>query len=102
MVELTSTQAKYLRGMAHALKPVVLIGQKGLTNELIRSTEEAFERHELIKVKFVDYKEKKQKSEIARALEARTGSHLAGMIGHIAIIYRQHPDPEKRKIVLPK
>lgn len=102
MRELTSTQAKYLRGMAHGLKPVVFIGQKGLTDALIRSTEEAFESHELIKVKFIDYKGKKQKTEIANAIAARTGSHLAGMIGHIAILYRQHRDPEKRKIILPK
>jgi RNA-binding protein len=102
MKELTSTQAKYLRGIAHGLKPVVFIGQKGLTDALIRSTEEAFDSHELIKIKFIDYKEKNQKEEIASALESRTGSHLAGMIGHIAILYRQHPDPEKRKILIPQ
>ena len=101
MKELTSTQAKYLRGIAHGLKPVVFIGQKGLTDAMIRSTEEAFASHELIKIKFIDYKEKKQKTEIARALEGRTGSRLAGMIGHIAILYKQHPDREKQKIVLP-
>jgi RNA-binding protein len=98
---LTSTQAKYLRGIAHGLKPVVFIGQKGLTDALIRSTEEAFDSHEIIKIRFIDYKEKKQKTEIARTLEGHTGSHLAGMIGHIAILYRQHHDPEKRKIILP-
>lgn len=54
MKELTSTQAKYLRGIAHGLKPVVFIGQKGLTDALIRSTEEAFDCHELIKIKFID------------------------------------------------
>ena len=101
MNSINSTQAKYLRGMAHGLKPVVFIGQRGLTDALIRSTGEAFESHELIKVKFIDYKEKKQKTEFAKALEARTGSYLAGMIGHIAILYRPHPDPEKRRIVLP-
>ncbi len=102
MKELTSIQSKYLRGVAHGLKPVVFIGQKGLTDALIRSTEEAFDSHELIKIKFIDYKEKKQKKEIAGALEDRTGSRMAGMIGHIAILYRQHPDPEKRKIIFPK
>lgn len=101
MKELTSTQAKYLRGIAHGLKPIIFIGQKGLTDALIRSTEEAFDHHELIKIKFIDFKEKKQKVELSRALEGRTGSQLAGMIGHIAILYRQHPDQEKRKIVLP-
>jgi RNA-binding protein len=102
MKKLTSTQTKYLRGIAHGQKPIVFIGQKGLTDALIRSTEEAFDSHELIKIKFIDYKEKKQKTEIAWSLERRTGSHLAGMIGHIAILYRQHPDPEKQKIILPK
>ena len=102
MKKITSTQAKYLRGIAHGLKPVVYVGQKGVTDALISSTEEAFDRHELIKIKFIDFIEKKQKTDIARVLESRTGSHLAGMIGHIAILYRQHPDQEKRKIVLPK
>jgi RNA-binding protein len=101
MKELTSTQAKYLRGIAHGLKPVVYVGQKGITDALISSTEEAFDRHELIKIKFIDFKEKNQKTDIAKALESRTGSHLAGIIGHIAILYRQHPDPGKQKIVLP-
>jgi len=102
MKKITSTQAKYLRGIAHGLKPVVYIGQKGLSDALIRSTEDAFDNHELIKIKFIDHKEKKLKTEIARALEGRTESHLAGMVGHIAIFYRQHPDPDKRKIVLPQ
>ena len=102
MKEITSTQAKYLRGIAHGLKPVVFIGQKGLTDALIRSAEEGFDSHELIKIKFIDHKEKKQKTEIARTLGGRTGSHLAGMIGHIAILYRQHRDPDKRQIFLPE
>ena len=55
MKKLTSIQAKFLRGLAHALKPVVFVGQKGLTTSLIASTDEAFQRHELIKVKFIDF-----------------------------------------------
>ncbi len=101
MKKLTSFQAKYLRGLAHALKPVVFVGQKGVTHALIKSTGEAFQRHELIKVKFIDFKEKGQKKEIAAALENKTNSQLAGMIGHVAILYRPHSDAEKRKIVLP-
>jgi RNA-binding protein len=102
MKKITSTQAKYLRGIAHGLKPVVYVGQKGFTDALIRSTKEAFDSHELIKIKFIGHKEKKLKTEIAHNLEGPTGSHLAGMVGHIAIFYKQHPDPEKRKIVLPE
>ena len=102
MEKLTGSQAKYLRGLAHDLKPIVFVGQKGATDALIASTEQAFERHELIKVKFIDFKEKKQKKEIAEAIELRTGCHLAGMIGHVATFYRPHSNPEKRRIVLPK
>jgi RNA-binding protein len=100
--KLTGIQAKYLRGRAHGLKPIVFVGQKGLTDALLRSVEEAFDRHELIKIKFVDFKEKKQKVELAAAIGAKTGSLVAGMIGHVAILYRQHSDPEKRKIALPE
>ena len=102
MKKLTGFQAKYLRGLAHALKPIVFVGQKGVTDALIASTEQAFDRYELIKVKFIDFKEKKQKKEIAEAIEMKTGCLLAGMIGHIATFYRPHSDPEKRRIVLPE
>ena len=101
MKNLTSIQAKYLRGIAHALKPVVFVGYKGVTNALIKSTDEAFQRHELIKVKFIDFKDKKQKKEIAAAIEDNTDSRMAGIIGHIAILYRPHSDPARRRIVLP-
>ncbi len=100
MKKLTSIQAKFLRGRAHALKPIVFVGQKGVTHALIKSTDEAFQRHELIKIKFIDFKEKEQKKEIAAAIEKKTNSQMAGIIGHIAIFYKQHSDPDKRKITL--
>ena len=53
MKKLTSIQAKFLRGQAHGLKPVVFVGQKGVTPALIASADEAFQRHELIKVKLL-------------------------------------------------
>lgn len=102
MKKLTGLQAKYLRGLAHDLKPIVFVGQKGVTDALIASTEQAFERHELIKVKFIDFKEKKQKKEIADAIMLTTGCFMAGIIGHVATFYRPHTDPERRRIVLPK
>jgi RNA-binding protein len=95
-------QKKYLRGLAHGLKPVVLIGQKGLTDELIKSAEQALQIHELIKVKFNDFKEKDQKEEISQVLEKKTGSELIGSVGHIYIFFKQQNDPEKRRIELPQ
>jgi RNA-binding protein YhbY len=52
MEKLKGFQRKYLRGLANSMKPVVFIGQKGLTPALRLSTENALNRHELIKVKF--------------------------------------------------
>ena len=95
-------QKKYLRGLAHSLKPVVLIGQKGLTDDLLKSAEQAFQSHELIKVKFNDFKEKEQKEQISSVLVKKTGSELVGSVGHIYIFFKQHNDPEKRRIQLPQ
>ena len=101
MKKLESFQRKYLRGLAHTLKPVVLIGQKGLTDTVLRSTKQAFEKHELIKIKFNDFKEKEQKKEISERLKSKTGSEIIGTIGHTVILYKQQKDPEKQKIRLP-
>lgn len=98
---LKGTQKKYLRGMAHHLKPTVMIGRSGLTAPVVRSVEAALDDHELIKVQFVEFKEKETKQDIAGRIEAEAGCELVGMIGHKAIFFRRHPDREKRRIVLP-
>jgi RNA-binding protein len=99
MPELTGATRKYLRGLAHHLKPLVLVGQKGVTDTLIGAVDEALELHELIKLKFNDFKE--QKKSLAKKIEEKTRSEMVGMIGNVAIFYRQQPDKEKRKIQLP-
>ena len=101
MNPLTGSHRKYLRGLAHGLKPVVLIGQNGLTETVLKAIDEALERHELIKIKFNEFKEKEQKAEILAKIEAATGGQVAGLIGHTAICFRSHPDPAKRSIRLP-
>ncbi len=102
MRKLESFQKKHLRGIAHGIKPLVFIGQKGLTPEVLSSAENAIESHELIKVKFNDFKEKEEKEEIAARIEKETGAENVGMIGHTVIFYRQQEDPEKRRIALPE
>jgi len=97
-IPLSGKQQKYLRGLAHGLSPVVLIGTRGVAEEQIRTIEDALLAHELIKVRFLDYKEEKR--ELARVIAEKTGSVLAGIVGHVAIFYRPHPDQKKRRIVL--
>ena len=102
MEKLKGFRRKYLKGLAHGLKPVVFVGQKGITPEVTKAVEEALNEHELIKIKFIDFKEKSQKEEITGAIETETESEQVGMIGHMAIFYRQQKDPEKRKILMPR
>ena len=96
MEPLKGSQRKYLRAQAHHLKPLVMVGAKGVTPQLIGSVDLALTDHELIKVKFVEFKEAKK--EIATEIAQATQSELVGLIGNIAILYRPNPDPEKRKI----
>lgn len=99
MDKLKGSQKKYLRAQAHHLKPLVIIGAKGVTEQLIGSVDLALKDHELIKVKFGEFKESKK--EISEEIAQTTKSELVGLIGNIAIFYRQNPTPEKRKIIIP-
>ena len=102
MDTLKGYQKKYLRELAHKLKPVVFVGQKGVTDTLLQSIDASLHAHELIKIKFIDHKEKDQKQSLLTQIEKSLGCGIAGLIGHVAIVYREHPDPEKRKITLPQ
>lgn len=99
LTTLKGSQKKYLRGLANPLKPIVFIGKGGLTPQVFDAIDEALLKQELIKIKFIEFKE--EKKELSREIEEKSNCILAGMIGHVAIFYRQHPDKEKRKIQLP-
>jgi len=99
--KLKGFQKKYLRGLAHSMKPVVLIGQKGCAGTVLSAINDALNTHELIKVKFIELKGKARKNEILVSVENKTACETVGMIGHTAILYREHNDPEKRRITLP-
>jgi RNA-binding protein len=100
MANLTGFQRKALRGQAHALKPLVRIGKQGLTEGALHEIDAALDSHELIKLHAPGTKEEKQ--DLAHRVEAATGAAAVGQIGHVLILYRQQPDPEKRKIAVPE
>ena len=99
-LELAGYERRALRALAHDLEPLVHVGRDGLAEGVLRSLDEALGAHELIKVRFVDQKEQRKQlaAEIAEALDAA----VAGVVGHVAVLYRPHPRPEKRKIRLPQ
>ena len=85
MNRLEGFQKKYLRGIAHSMKPVVFIGRNGIIEGLHSAINDALTAHELIKVKYVDFKDKEDKREISGIIEETHDCEMAGMIGHIAI-----------------
>lgn len=99
VTRLDGKQRKYLRGLAHALEPVVLVGKGGVTPAVADQVDAALGHHELIKVRFVAGRERKD--ELVAELERATGAEEAGRVGHVSILFRAHSDPGKRRIRLP-
>lgn len=100
MNELKGADRRHLRKLAHGLQPCVQIGKAGLTPTVLAQIEQNLLAHELIKVRFIDHKD--EKKALAAEIATATRSELAGTVGHLAILYRPHPHPEKRRIRLPR
>lgn len=90
-------QRKYLRGLAHDLKPIVQVGQAGATAAVVQAVDAALGDHELVKVRM---REPEDKRALAAELAERTGAEACGLVGHTLILYRRHPD--KPTIILPE
>ncbi|MGH8054185.1 MAG: ribosome assembly RNA-binding protein YhbY [Stenotrophomonas sp.] len=98
-IVLTSSQNRFLRGIAHDLKALLQIGGKGVTPAFLAEMDEVLERHELIKVK-VGAEDREARDAIIAELAKASGSALVQRIGHVAVFYR--PAKEQRQIVLPR
>lgn len=85
----------YLRKRAHELHPIVMVGKSGFDSRITAALQEALESHELVKVKFVDYKSSRK--EIAQQLAASCNAELVTVIGHVAVVYKEHDDPSQRR-----
>jgi RNA-binding protein len=95
---LTEKQKKYLRGLAHARDPVVLIGQGGLTPAISAELETALGAHELVKVR-ARVGDRDERDGIFAQLSQQTHSALVQRIGNVAVFYRARKD--KPRIILP-
>jgi RNA-binding protein len=81
---------KKLRAEAHSLKPVVMIGQSGLTDAVLAELQLALNTHELLKVKI--RAEREDRKLITEKICANSGAELIQSIGQIAVIYRLNPN----------
>ena len=98
MIPLNVKQKRKLKSLAHHLKPVVYIGRNGITDTVIEAVDKALSAHELIKVKFIDFKD--EKKNIIQNIAEKTDSAFISIIGNVAILFRQNGDIKKRRIVL--
>ncbi len=97
-MKLSEKQRRYLRGLAHPLKPVILIGNAGVSEGVVAETRRALADHELIKVRLTGA-EREARDAALEDLAKVTDSELVGRIGHVATLYRR--SAELPKIVLP-
>ena len=97
-MSLNKKQIQYLKGVAHSLKPIVLLGSKGLTEAVIAEIDYALNHHELIKVK-IPTDDREVKGLIVDAICRETEATKVQLIGKTLVIYRQS---EEKKIHIPK
>jgi RNA-binding protein len=90
-VPLTEPQRKYLRRLGHDRDPVVLVGQGGISPNLVAELDRALRDHELVKVR-ARVGDRETRDAILTELAASTRSEIVQRIGHVALYYRRNPD----------
>lgn len=98
-VPLTQSQRRYLRGMCHDLKPVVMLGNKGVTDAVKTELGSTLDHHELVKVKLSGGDRDERQQQLDALLEA-TGAELVQQIGHVVGLFRRNAD--NPKLALPR
>lgn len=92
------SQKRFLRSQAHHLKPVVLMGQHGLTENVIAEIGNALDAHELIKVRVAGGDRGARDAAIGQ-ITRETGAELIQSIGHVAVLFRRNE--KKPRLTLP-
>ena len=96
-MNMTENQRKHLRRLGHALKPVVMIGNAGLTDSVAAEIDTALEHHELIKIR-VRVGDRKERDDVMSGIVERIRAELIQRIGNMVLIYRAAEEP---KLTLP-
>jgi len=97
-MNLTEPQKKYLRGLGHPLKPLIIVGEAGLSESLLAEFETTLLHHELIKMS-VRVGDRATRNAIIEKLCTVSSAALIQRVGNMALLYRENP--EKKKIVIP-
>lgn len=98
MIKLTPAQRQYLKGLAHPLSPVVIIGEKGLSEAVVKEIDRALKAHELIKIK-AGSDEKETRNQWLEEICQMVDASPVQQIGKVLVVYRP---AEKPAIQLPR
>jgi RNA-binding protein len=98
-MSLTSAQIRELKKLAHPLKPVVIVGQHGLSESVLAEIDSTLDIHELIKVKLAGA-DKADRVELSATIVDRLSASLVQIIGRMAVFYRPNPKKKKNRIVI--
>ena len=98
-MSLSKKQIKFLRAKCHELKPVIMMGQKGLTTEVLNELDIALTHHELVKIK-LSIDDRDLRKQVATEICEKSESEEVQSIGKTLTVYRVNPD--KAIIELPK
>jgi len=90
-MSLSEKTRRELRGRGHALKPVVSIGNAGLSPAVLRELELSLEHHELMKLR-IGGAERAQRRQMIEAICRQLGAELVQAVGHVALIYRERSE----------
>ena len=88
---LTNAEIRGLKARAQRLEPSFKVGKGGLSEGFVKSLDEALTHMDLIKVKFVEFKDAKKT--LAPELAEKTSSRLVMRVGNVAVLYRRKPEP---------
>ena len=94
MAPLDNAQVRDLKAQAQRLKATLKVGKEGLSPPFLAALVDTLKHHELVKVKFDEFKE--QKKELAPQLAEKSRSHLVTRIGNVVVLYRPKPVEEKK------
>ena len=94
---LNNRQLRFLRGLTHKLNPVVMVADKGLTENVLAEIESALEHHELVKVKL--RADREQRARWIEEIRTGSGAEVVQSIGQVVSLYRRNP--KKAVIELP-
>ena len=90
-MKLTESQKKHLRGLGHPLKPVIMVGDAGLSESLLAEFGATLEHHELIKVR-VRSGDREVRNAIIDQLCKTAAAELVSRIGNVALIYKRNDE----------